>query len=139
MATTDQTAQDLVTLAARDAGILSGVEVLPAEDAADAVETLNEMMFGWAAQGVDLRWLRVVLADTLPVDEVYMEGIRYSLAVRLAAGHGEDISPWIAGRATSLFQTYRNRLMQSDDLKVDRALRPRYFNTRVGAFDIETG
>lgn len=58
------TARDICRRALTRARVIAAGEEPSAEDASDALALLNDMMFGWSAQGVDIGHAALVLADT---------------------------------------------------------------------------
>lgn len=58
------TALDIVTRALRGLAVLDATETPSAEDGANALDHLNDMMFEWAASGVNLNHSALTLAST---------------------------------------------------------------------------
>lgn len=134
------TAQSIVTRSLRLIGAIESGETPSAEDAQDALAALNDMLHGWAKEGVDLGHGTVALGDSLIMHDSFHEGIRYNLAVRLAAEWGGVLRPEIVQIARDAFAAFQAHTLEfDDDLSVDRALHPRYFTRRVGAYDIDEG
>lgn len=132
---------DTVTRALRMTGVIEAGETPSAESAADGIVILNDMLHGWAKEGVDLGHVTLASADDLPYDDSYMEGIRYNLAARIAVEWGAPLNPLIVSRAAALFQAFQaHNLEFADDLHVDRALQPQHFSgRRGGGFNIDEG
>lgn len=134
------TMQDTVTRALRLAGIIEAGETPSAADAADGVTILNDMLHGWAKQGVDLGHITLTAAQTIPLDDSYMEGIRYNLAARFGVEWGAPVSPAVLSHAAATFKAFQAHTLEyDDDLRVDSALQPRYFTRRSSAYDIDEG
>ena len=133
------TAIDIITRSLRLINAIEAGEVAQAEDAVDGLAALNEMVNGWENVGINIGWANVGQNDELLVHDKYLEGIRYNLAVRLAAEYdGIDASPVIVSIAVAAYKAFQlNTLEYDDDMQTDRALHPRYFTRRVGAYDIE--
>lgn len=60
-----------------------------AEDAADGLATLNAMIAGWKADGVEV-------TGDVPLDARFEEGVIALLAVRLADDYGKEVSAGVA-------------------------------------------
>ena len=135
------TANDTITRAMRMVEILAAGDAPTAEEASDGLTILNDMLHGWAKQGVDLGHITLALADSHKTHDSWLEGIRYNLALRLAGEFGKPIPPYIAAQASATFSAFQAHALEfTDDMQVDRALDPRYFNTRrTGAYDIDEG
>ena len=133
------TAIDIITRALRLINAIEAGEVAQAEDAVDGLAALNEMVNGWENAGIHIGWANVGQGDELLVHDKFLEGIRYNLAVRLGAEwDGIDVAPSIVGIAVAHYKTFQLGTLEYDDeLQTDRALHPRYFTRRVGAYDIE--
>lgn len=122
---------DTVTRALRLAGVIAAGETPSAEDAADGVTYLNEMLHGWAKQGVDLTHVTLAAADDLPFHDSYLEGIRYNLAARFIEEWGMPPKPMVIAHASSMFRSFQAHTLEyPDDAEVDRALQPQYFGRR---------
>lgn len=135
------TAGDTVTRALRLIQVGASGETPSAEEMADGLAALNDMLHGWAKDGVDLGHITLGLADAHKTHDSWLEGIRYNLAVRLAGEYGMPVPPYVAQQAARAFSAFQAHTLEfSDDLRVDRALDPRYFNTRrSGAYDFDKG
>lgn len=134
------TALDSITRAFRMARIVASEEQPTDAEAADALITLNDMLHGWAKEGVDLGHITMALTDTHKTHDSWLRGIRANLAVDLAEEYGLPVPPRIARIAESTFAAFQAHSLEfSDDLKVDRALNPRYYNSnrRAGAFNFD--
>lgn len=135
------TARDTITRAMRLVNIVADGEAPDAAEAADGLVALNDMLHGWAKQGVDLGHIDLALTDDHKTHASWLEGIRYNLAVRLAAEYTVPVAPQIAAMADKAFSAFQMHALEfADDLHVDHALDPRYFNVRrSGAYDIDKG
>ncbi len=135
------TALDIITRSLRLIYAIEAGETATAEDMVDGLASLNEMVNGWENAGIHIGWQDVGASDELLVHDKFLEGIRYNLAVRLAAEYdGIDAPNSVVALAVAAFKTFQmNTLEFDDDLRVDRALHPRYFTRRVGAYDIDEG
>ena len=135
------TAIDIITRALRLINAIEAGETATAEDAVDGLAALNEMVSGWENAGIHIGWSTLGQDDDLLVHDKYHEGIRYNLATRLAAEYdGIDAPATVVAIAVAAFKTFQLGTLEfDDDMQVDRALHPRYFTRRVGAYDIDEG
>jgi hypothetical protein len=135
------TAIDIITRALRLINAIEAGEVAQAEDAVDGLAALNEMVNGWENAGIHIGWSNVGQSDELLVHDKYLEGIRYNLAVRLAAEYdGIDAPRVVVNIAVAAYKMFQLNTFEYDaDMETDRALHPRYFTRRVGAYDIDEG
>lgn len=135
------TAIDIITRSLRLINAIEAGEAPTSEDAVDALAALNEMVNGWELAGIHIGWSTLGQDDEFVVHDKYHEAIRYNLAVRLAAEwDGIDAPQSIIVIAVSSFKYLQlNTLEYDDDMEADRALHPRYFTRRVGAYDIDEG
>ena len=133
------TARDSITRAWQM--ITASEETPTAAQAATGLIVLNDMLHGWAKQGVDLGHITLALTDNHKTHDSWLEGIRYNLALRLAGEYGFPVPPFVAAQASAAFSAFQAHALEfTGDLEVDRALDPRYFNTRrTGAYDIDEG
>lgn len=122
-------------------GAIEAGETPSAVEMKDGVADLNEMLHGWALSGVDLVHTTLAEGDTLLVDDSFLEGIRCNLAVRIAPQYGDaSMPPEVRQIAQDSFAAFQaNKLEFDDDLQVDKALHPRYFNRRIGAYNVDEG
>lgn len=135
------TAQNLITRACRQANLIEAGETPSAAVASDALDTLNEMLHGWAKKGVDLQHVTMALGDAFLLDDSYLEGIKDNLTLRLAEQYGRVLDPRVSMRAEDAFKAFQAHTLEfDDDLTADKALDPRYFaNRRIGGYNIDKG
>lgn len=81
------TALDVISLALKDIGVLAAEESAQASEAADALDTLNQMLVLWEAEGINLGFAEVALGTTLNVPKHAILAIRHNLAVLLAPSY----------------------------------------------------
>jgi hypothetical protein len=118
------TVHDLIRRSMRALGVLRSGENPSAAEAADALDTLNDMLNAWRQEGIDLEHLTLALTDVLPYPDDHVACIRYNLSVELAAEYGVGLSPSVAMQARRTFLALRSQYMQPVELSVDDALRP---------------
>lgn len=97
------TVASVVKRAFRLLGLTQSGEEPTAAEASDAVQALNEMLHGWALEGVDLEHSDVAYSDTFPYQEEYREPIAYNLAVLLADEYGKDVPQIVFTKAADGF------------------------------------
>lgn len=134
------TAQDVVRRALVLIGAIEAGESASAGEMKDGVDSLNDMLFGWAALGADLVHETLAQGETLLVDDSFLEGIRFNLAVRIAPEYGATVPAYVSELARETFAAFQAHTLEfDDDLQVDRALHPRHFNRRIGAYNVDEG
>lgn len=135
------TASDIVTRALRLINVVAVGETPSDNHSADALDRLNDMLHGWAKEGIDFAHSTMTLSDTMRMHESYHLGIECNLAVMLSGQYGRPVPEWVAKKAVDSFAAFQAHTLEfSDDMKVDNALQPRYFNNkRSGAYDIDEG
>lgn len=120
------TARDIIKGALRLVGILAAGEEPAAEDEADSLDVLNEMMFGFQRDGVKIT--HTVITDPaaiFPIPDQDRKDIKYCLAKRLAQEFGRTLQPGILGDCNMAYQNLMATYMQLPRAVVDSALRRR--------------
>lgn len=118
------TVAQTVNRAARIAGVVGTGTNLSAEDMDWGIDLLNDMLHAWALDGMDLGHSTVAHSDTLYVDDAYVKGIKYSLAVEMAEEKGTDISNRAVAIAIEEQNRIRAALCDIDVLTLDDAIVP---------------
>jgi hypothetical protein len=128
------TAGDIIKRALRLARVIDAHTVMDANDAADALETLNAMLAEWHEAEIGLPdYSFTGLKDELASDAADREAIAYQLAARLAPEYGVELSTVVAAVAEGTMSRVRLRYFQPGC--VDFSQLP----GRCHAFNIETG
>lgn len=78
------TALDIATRAYRKLGISGTGETLTAEELAEGIAALNDMMHAWKLAGVDIEHTDLASDDTFPLGPEFVEGTVYLLASRIS-------------------------------------------------------
>ncbi len=98
------TARDTIRGALRLIRVIDSTEDVQAEDAADGLKTLNEMVHGWKNNGIFVDYQDIELGDEIPFPPRDHRNIRYLLAADLAAEFGTELTPEVATQARESFQ-----------------------------------
>lgn len=88
------TNSDLVSDALREIGVLDETETASAEQFADGIRKLNQMMELLEVGGIRLDYFKqAISSDTCPIPEYAEIGITCALAMRLAALYHATVTP----------------------------------------------
>ena len=128
------TVNNVIRRALLSLGVLRAGESSTPAEAADALDTLNDMLNSWRQEGIDLEHLDLALADNLPYPDDHILCFWTNLAVLLAPQFGVQVSPIIGGMARRSYLALRSQYMQPDTLGIDQALRPIYNRTDSRGF-----
>lgn len=79
------TAREVVTGAFRDRRVLGVNASLTASELSYGLDKLNQMLFAWRIDGIDMGHVSVEAGDSLDVPDDHLQTIRLSLAERLSA------------------------------------------------------
>ena len=121
------TVNDLIRRAMRSLGILNHAEDPTTEEAADALQTLNDMLNAWIYEGMDLELQAdMALTDTLPFPDDHAAAFRYALAVELAPEYGVQPPPAVLAMAASYKSALKTRYVDPVELPSDSFLSPVY-------------
>jgi len=128
------TALSIIKRALRLARVIDAYTAPDANDAADALETLNAMLAEWHEAEIGLPDYSLATLDTeLASDAADREAIAYQLAARLAPEYGVSLSVETATVATGTMARLRLRYFQPGC--VDFSELPR----KCGGYDVELG
>jgi len=117
------TPQTLIKRAMRSLGVLHTGEEPSADEAADALQDLNEMLNQWRDEGIDLEFITdLALTDTIPYPDDHMMAFRYNLAIRLAPEFGVEPNAFLMALAETSFARLQARYTKPALLKTDEAL-----------------
>ena len=90
-------------------GILRISQSPDANQAAQALRTMNDMFFEWEGKGIHLGYSsQSGSTDTFPLDETLLQTVKANLAVRLCPYYERQASPILVAIATEGY----NRLMR---------------------------
>jgi len=116
------TALELIQKAARLIGMTAQGQTLSAEEAQDGLSALNEMLHAWALEGIILGHTDLALGDTVNLPSEYTMGVRYNLALEMAADIPTDPPVYVVQKSISTKNAIRNDNITPGKLTVDAAL-----------------
>lgn len=92
---------DIVTSALRKIGVVAADEPPTADQLANGLDALNNMMHGWKLRGVDILHTDLAAGATFPLADAFREGTIYLLASRLGPDYEVppmfDADDWFRG------------------------------------------
>lgn len=125
------TARDLITMSLRSIGVLHSGETPSAEEADDALDTLNQMLSSWLYEGIDLEYTTITdLNAEIPYPDDHIGPFRWNLAVRLSADYGVAVTAAVAALAKEGYDQLRREYLDNRELTVDNALSAIYAPNR---------
>lgn len=128
------TAIKIIGRALRLCRVVDADEPLSANDAQDALDTLNAMLAEWHVAGIGLPDYQFdSLQSTIATDAADAEAIAYQLAIRVAPEYGSELSPAARASAEQAMGRLRLRYFQPGTVNFDELPRRTY------AFNIVTG
>lgn len=132
---TGPTANDIITRAARRVSILAASEVFDAADATDALQLLNDMMFGFGPRGIHYAHVKLAAADTVNIPDEQVRNLVLLFAQELALDFGRTIDPGLMNEINRAEQQLQAAYYSVPPVKPTRSLLP----NRMGFFDITRG
>lgn len=121
------TARDVVYRALRLLGVTASGTDPTSEEADDALETLNAMLKGWEARGVDVNhdadYALSTTFETATLTSAYTPHVTALLAVELAPEYEAGLTPSLAEMARAGWTTIQANFLVSADLTIDKGLR----------------
>ena len=85
---------DVITDALRKANILNEREIPSSAQSESGLTLLNDMMSDWEEDGIELGYFpQTSNADTFPVEDKFLRGVKYNLARGIAGDYGIDLPP----------------------------------------------
>lgn len=121
------TCLSIVTTALRRIGILAEGEQPNAEQTADALEALQDMLADWEGKGVALGGLvgdALASGDVLPLPATQIRAVKLNLAVELAPEYGAAavLSPLLVEQADTAFRGLQAQYADNIPMTVEPAL-----------------
>jgi hypothetical protein len=118
------TYRDIVNQALRELGVLHSGEVANADEGANGLTALNQMLNSWLYDGIDLEHITATgLTDVLPYPDDHHSAFAYNLAMRLAPQFGVAPTPVLIAMAAQGFRYMQNRYLKIRPLSADIGLR----------------
>jgi hypothetical protein len=132
-------ALEIVTDALRNIGVISEIETPSAEQGADGVRKLNELMASLAEDGIDLGWVPIDdTGDTVVFPAGEVRSIKALLSANLAPIYGAEIpSPVAAVAGSGYSRMLRNALILSQNAASLSTIH--HGSGSVSNYDIERG
>lgn len=124
------TARDMVKRALRMIRVTPGGTEPSAEDAQDALQTLNRLLSAFPAEGLDYTHTTATLDDTITIDNVtnpltvgvkagMTPAVEAVLALQLCIEYGMDPSATLAASAGAAWKALEAALINHDETGVD--------------------
>lgn len=88
----------------------------------NALTALNDMMFGWAADGVDISHSAYLIGSTFALDSEYEAGTKAMLAVRMSSEFGMPISQQVMASAANGWERLQAAYIEAPEASFDEAL-----------------
>ncbi len=126
----------IIADALRLLGVLTETQTLSAEQGADGLVTLNDLLEEWSEHGIEVGYfVQTSPADDFPCGPTLHAPVKFNLAVHLAPQYGIAVRPDIGARAETYYrrlltQAVYDRMPEQDMSHLPGGLR---------TFDIETG
>lgn len=119
------TARTLIKGALRLIRVVDSTEEPEAEEMADALLAMNQMIHGWENEGIYTDYEDVKLTDDMPFPNRDLKHIRYLLAAELAAEWGRQMSPEVAVQAREGKETLQAHYGIQPESKPDLSIQNR--------------
>lgn len=129
------TYREIITKALRLVHAVAGGETPNADELNDGLDTLNDMLVGLKADGVDLQIGRLTLDDEFPLAPEFERSVKFLLAVDLAPEYSFDVQPEVSVNAAAGLAALRSAFVRIATLKLDHGLRDRTRRTGGENFD----
>lgn len=108
------TVVDFITDPLRQLSIISEIETPSAEQGADALTKLNDMMADLAEDGIDFGWNpKATTAEDIVVPDGQKAGLKAMLGVRVAEGYGLPVPPLMGAMAEGWYKRALRRAVQA--------------------------
>lgn len=118
------TVQSICTGALKLLGVIAANETPSAEDSSYCLDELNDMMREFEGQQIYVNWATAALADTFPLEDKHIGGIKAMLAVRISPAFGGDglLSSIAVQRANDGYSRLFGDYHRPEELAVDDGL-----------------
>lgn len=134
------TNSDVASDALREISVLDETETASAEQFADAIKKLNQMMERWDEEGINLGYFaQTISSDTCPIPVYAEQGVTSTLAVRLAATYGAKVTAELLASADAGYQTILRNAVNAALSPATMVNRPRADARKYANWDILRG
>lgn len=132
-----ETCQQIIKSALRICRVVRNTEEPNAQQAADGIVTLNNMMHALKQQNADTGWTDRAIADDWPLQPETVEPCKYMLAARFASEYGKPFPPEAATIASEALPILQAMFGRRPRLQGDPAVTRR--NRKWSTYDIQSG
>jgi len=88
----------------------------------NALTALNDMIFSWEGDGVDVDHTAYTLSSNFALGDKYVAGVKAMLAVRMASEFGIQITPQVAASAQRCWEALQAEYITAPDASFDNAI-----------------
>ena len=107
------TVRDILTQALREIRVIRATQTIKADQLADGIKYLNQMIADWEADGVELGWYPVTAgSNTLRIQACDEAAVMYNLAVKLSGQYGAPLQPSTISEAGRTFRRLEKSTIQ---------------------------
>lgn len=129
------TALTVIQKALSKIGVRSREVDLTTDEISDAIDELNDMMYEWDADGLNLGYTTVTAStDTVTTPDWSMGCIKNNLAIRLAPDFGGEVTQALIHLADMGYETIVNRNVSLDNVDFPDTLPIGSGNTEVSVY-----
>lgn len=116
------TAAEIVVGALRAIAVIDVGEAASAEDMADGLTALNDMIASWAMKGIHTGAPILAVNDPFPFEDGHVAGVKAMLAEYIADDYGKALPPNVAKRAIRGWQAIYADYTAIEPLRIDCGL-----------------
>ena len=132
-------ARDLITRSLKKLNIVARGEVATAEEAADGLTTLNEMLHAWETDGIHIGHTDLTLDSEVELPDNHIRGVRLLLAMDLASEYEKVVDQVTIAQADRAKRQLVAEYMVVPDTRFDRTLLDFQANRRRRRYNINEG
>lgn len=116
------TMSDIVTAALKRIFVIGPDQDPTADESADGLAALNDMMHAWAVEGCDIHHTTLDLNDTFPLEDHHVQGVKAMLALRLSGDYTVTPHPMVVEMAGRGWRALQADYGGPEPLRQDSAL-----------------
>lgn len=120
------TALELIKRSLRILGVIQTGEELSADESADGLQVLNQMLHAWELDGIKLAHVDLDTSDTVAVTDDHLQPIAYNLALLLAPEYDVTPSNVVVAFADNGYTNLQNYYLEPPELSFDQSLNSAY-------------